>query len=178
MIQHNSNQIKKNVHKINKDISAEQVRLISSEGEALGILDLTEALNMAEEQELDLVEISPNATPPVCKIMNYGKFLYIQNKQQRIHKAKQKKFDLKTIRLSFKIEKHDQEIKMRQAYKFLEAGHKVKLDMRLRGREKAFMSSAFEKMNLIISNLPENIKIDQEMKQSPQGIIVTLAKKI
>jgi len=67
---------------------------------------------------------------------------------------------------------------MRQAYKFLEAGHKVKLDMRLRGREKAFMSSAFEKMNLIISNLPENIKIDQEMKQSPQGIIVTLAKKI
>lgn len=178
MIQHNSNHIKKNVHRINKDISAEQVRLISPEGEPLGILTLTEALGIAQEQELDLVEISPNATPPVCKIMNYGKFLYIQSKQQRIHKAKQKKFDLKTIRLSFKIERHDQEIKMRQAYKFLEAGHKVKLDMRLRGREKAFVSNAFEKMNVILSNLPEDIKIDQDMKKSPQGITLTLAKKV
>lgn len=168
---------KKN-QRINENIHSTEVRLVDVTGKMIGIVNLQEALKKAKDADLDLVEIAPDSKPPVCKIMNYGKFLYTQSKQQRLHKAKQKKVELKTLRIGFKIEPHDLEVKLKQTYRFLDQGHKVKLDMYLRGREKAFSEQAGIKMQNIIVTLPENIRLEQELKKSPQGFSVILAKKI
>lgn len=164
--------------RINTNITSPEVRLVDATGKMIGVVDIAEALRQAREASLDLVEIAPDSQPPVCKIMNYGKFLYTQAKQQRLHKAKQKKVELKALRIGFKIESHDLEVKLKQAYKFLEQGHKVKLDMYLRGREKAFANQAALKMQNILSTIPENVRLEQELKKSPQGFSVILAKKI
>ncbi|MEY2986395.1 MAG: translation initiation factor [Candidatus Parcubacteria bacterium] len=164
--------------RINNNITSPEVRLVDTTGKMIGVVSLQEALKQAKEADLDLVEIAPDSKPPVCKIMNYGKFLYTQSKQQRLHKAKQKKIELKALRIGFKIEPHDLEVKLKQTYKFLDQGHKVKLDMYLRGREKAFADQAAVKMKNILNNLPENIRLEQELKKSPQGFSVILAKKI
>ncbi|MEY3471016.1 MAG: hypothetical protein RLZZ223_366 [Candidatus Parcubacteria bacterium] len=164
--------------RINTNITSPEVRLVDATGKMIGVVSIDEALRQAREANLDLVEIAPDGKPPVCKVMNYGKFLYTQSKQQRLHKAKQKKVELKALRIGFKIESHDLEVKLKQAYKFLDQGHKVKLDMYLRGREKAFANQAAEKMQNILNNLPENIRLEQELKKSPQGFSVILAKKI
>lgn len=168
----------KKIQPINENIIGPDVRLVDATGKMIGVVSLEEALKQAREADLDLVEIASDPRPPVCKIMNYGKFLYTQSKQQRLHKAKQKKVELKVLRISFKIESHDLEVKLKQAYKFLDQGHKVKFDMYLRGREKAFAEQALVKMKKILENLPETIKFDQELKRSPQGFSVILAKKI
>ncbi len=167
----------KHAHRINQEITSEEVRLVTRDGETLGIVPLGEALLKAQEQGLDLVEMAPQAKPPVCKLMNYGKFLYMQSKQQRLHKAKQKKVELKALRLSLKIEKHDLETKLKQANKFLDQGHKVKIDMRLRGREKAFRDQARERMQELVDMFGQDVKADQQLKSTPQGFTVTLAKK-
>ena len=166
----------KNTHKINQEINAPEIRLIIENGEIPQIVSIQKALEIAQEKELDLVEISPNATPPVCKLMNYGKYLYTQSKQQRLHKAKQKKVELKTLRFSLKIEKHDLETKVKKAVVFLDQGHKVKFDLTLRGREKAFVSQAFDKMNFFLTHFPEDVKQDQPLKRTPQGLTVTLSR--
>ncbi|MEX0597929.1 MAG: translation initiation factor IF-3 [Candidatus Paceibacterota bacterium] len=171
-------QSSKTNQRINRNIISSEVRLIDATGKMVGIVALEEALRQAREASLDLVEIAPDSKLPVCKIMNYGKFLYTQSKQQRLHKAKQKKIELKALRIGFKIETHDLEVKLKQTYKFLEQGHKVKLDMYLRGREKAFADKAAIKMQNILNTLPENIRLEQELKRSPQGFSVILAKKI
>jgi len=111
------------------------VRLISDEGEQLGVVATKAAIEMAIEAGLDLVEVSPNAVPPVAKIMDWGKYRYEQQKQQQKAKAKQKTTELKTIRLGVKIGSHDLETKLRTATKFLEHGDKVKFQLRFRGRE-------------------------------------------
>lgn len=164
--------------RINTNITSPEVRLVDATGKMIGVVDITEALRQAREADLDLVEIAPDSKPPVCKVMNYGKFLYTQSKQQRLHKAKQKKVELKALRIGFKIESHDLDVKLKQTYKFLDQGHKVKLDMYLRGREKAFANQAAAKMQNIINTLPENVRLEQELKKSPQGFSVILAKKI
>ncbi len=164
--------------RINENIIGPDVRLIDVTGKMIGMIPLEEALRQAREADLDLVEIASDPRPPVCKIMNYGKFLYTQSKQQRLHKAKQKKVELKVLRIGFKIEPHDLEVKLKQAYKFLDQGHKVKFDMYLRGREKAFAEQAGIKMKNILSNIPDTIRFDQELKRSPQGFSAILAKKI
>jgi|694.fasta_scaffold01495_20 translation initiation factor IF-3 len=171
-------QSSKTNQRINANITSPEVRLVDATGKMIGLVLLEEALKQAREASLDLVEIAPDSKPPVCKIMNYGKFLYTQSKQQRLHKAKQKKVELKTLRIGFKIEAHDLDVKLKQTYKFLEQGHKVKMDMYLRGREKAFTDQAAIKMKNILNTLPENIRLEQELKKSPQGFSVILAKKI
>jgi translation initiation factor IF-3 len=171
-------QSSKTNQRINANITSPEVRLVDVTGKMIGLVLLEEALKQAREASLDLVEIAPDSKPPVCKIMNYGKFLYTQSKQQRLHKAKQKKVELKTLRIGFKIEAHDLDVKLKQTYKFLEQGHKVKMDMYLRGREKAFTDQAAIKMKNILNTLPENIRLEQELKKSPQGFSVILAKKI
>ena len=173
-----SKQASKTNQKINENIHSPEVRLVDITGKMVGVVSLQEALKQSKDAGLDLVEIAPDSKPPVCKVMNYGKFLYTQSKQQRLHKAKQKKVELKTLRIGFKIESHDLEVKLKQTYKFLDQGHKVKLDMYLRGREKAFAEQAGIKMRNIISTIPENIRLEQELKKSPQGFSVILAKKI
>lgn len=177
MSQQSTSKSKSN-QRINTSITSPEVRLVDANGKMIGVVSIEEALKQSKEAGLDLVEIAPDTNPPVCKIMNYGKFLYTQSKQQRLHKAKQKKVELKALRIGFKIETHDLDVKLKQAYKFLEQGHKVKLDMYLRGREKAFANQAGIKMQNILNSLPETIRLEQELKRSPQGFSVILAKKI
>ncbi len=121
--------------RINSEIRARDVRVISPEGEQLGVMSIRDALNAAMERELDLVEVAPNARPPVCRIMDYGKYRYEQTKQKREAKKKQKVVTVKEVRMTPKIEEHDFQVKTRNAERFLKDGHKVKVSVRFRGRE-------------------------------------------
>ncbi|NLJ85556.1 MAG: translation initiation factor IF-3 [Firmicutes bacterium] len=120
---------------MNSEIRARDVRVISPEGEQLGVMSIRDALNAAMERELDLVEVAPNARPPVCRIMDYGKYRYEQTKQKREAKKKQKVVTVKEVRMTPKIEEHDFQVKTRNAERFLKDGHKVKVSVRFRGRE-------------------------------------------
>lgn len=120
---------------INEEITAKSVRLIGNEGEQLGILDIKEAQAMADEQELDLVLMSPNADPPVCKIMDYGKYRFDQMKKEKENRKNQHVVDTKEIKMTPSIDTHDFETKMNHAKKFLTGGDKLKVTIRFRGRE-------------------------------------------
>jgi translation initiation factor IF-3 len=163
-------------HRINQQITAPKVRLVV-EGQPPVEISRDEALKTAKEQGLDLVEVASKANPPVCKLMNYGKFLYMQSKQERLHKAKQKKTETKAIRLSLKIEKHDMQVKAKKINQFLDQGHKVKLDLYLRGREKAFRDEGLKKLEIFLSLFPEEVYQEQPIKKTPQGFFTLLAKK-
>ncbi|MCK5466043.1 translation initiation factor IF-3 [Candidatus Parcubacteria bacterium] len=164
--------------------------MIDDEGKQLGLMKTFDALNLASEKELDLVEVSPNLNPPVCKIMDYGKYLYKVAKQKRQHNAKQKKTETKKIRISVRIEKHDLEFKAKNAIKFLKNENKVRIDMVLKGREKANQDFAREKFDSfldVISELSKNdeqakereIIREQDIKKTPQGFsaIIDFKKK-
>ena len=125
-------------YRVNHQIGAREVRLISPEGEQLGVVPLKKALEMAEEAGLDLVEVAPDAHPPVCRIMDYGKFRYEKEKKIKISRKKQKTSELKQLNLRPKIDQHDYEVKLRNALRFLEDGDRVKITVRFRGREAAF----------------------------------------
>ena len=145
-------------------------------------MPVSEALEIARENELDLVEVSPTAQPPVCKMMDYGKYLYRLAKQDRIQKAHQKKTEMKGIRIGLKTEKHDLEFKAKRAKKFMEKGHTVKIDMFLRGREKANRDFAREKLESFIQTISElseekEFVIEQAIKKSPSGFNVIVKYK-
>ena len=122
---------------INEDIRDREVRVVTDGGEQLGIMSAKEALKKAEERNLDLVKISPNAKPPVCKIMDYGKYRFEQSKREKENRKNQRVIEIKEIRLSLNIDTHDFETKVNHAHKFLKAGNKVKVSIRFRGREMA-----------------------------------------
>jgi translation initiation factor IF-3 len=124
-------------HQINEEIRDKEVRLISSEGEQLGIMSAKAALALAEEQSLDLVKISPTATPPVCKLMDYGKFKFEQTKREKEAKKNQHVVEIKEVRMSPGIDVGDFNVKLRNAQKFLAEGNRVKVTIRFRGREMA-----------------------------------------
>jgi len=128
---------------MNEDIRDREVRLIGDDGEQLGIVSGKEAYELAIEKKLDLVKISPQAKPPVCKIMDYGKFKYDQQKREKDSKKKQKQIQVKEVRLSVKIDTHDLETKANRAIKFLEDGDRVKIALRFRGREMANISVGY-----------------------------------
>ena len=135
--------------------------MIDEEGNQLGILSRTEALQMAMERELDLVEISPDANPPVVKIVDWGKYNYQRTKQQQKNKRNTKVLDLKQMRFGLKISDHDLGVKMRKVTDFLEAGHKVKLTIFYRGRELAHKELGFKLADRVISDFGEAIVVDQ-----------------
>ena len=120
---------------MNDAIRAREVRVIDADGEQLGIMNVRDALRLAEERELDLVEVAPNAKPPVCRIMDYGKHRYEQSKREKLARKKQKVITVKEVRMSPKIDDHDFDVKVRAAERFLKAGDKVKVSVRFRGRE-------------------------------------------
>ncbi len=142
---------KKDSKRINYQIRIPRIFLIDNNGKSLGEIETSKAMEMAEEKNLDLVEVSPNAHPPVCRIMDFGKYQYKKKQEQK----KAKTLDIKEIRLSFKIGEHDKQIKIKKAEKFLKTGHKVKISMMLRGRENIFTSKAFELINEFVENLKE-----------------------
>ena len=146
----------KNNTLVNEQIKGKELRVISDTGEQLGIMSSAQALALAEEQDLDLVLIAPNAKPPVCKIMNYGKYCFEQAKKAKENKKKQKTLEIKEIRLSLNIDVHDFNTKLKQAERFLKAGNKVKCSIRLRGREMGHSDMGVQTMNAQI-NLPDNL---------------------
>ncbi len=131
---------------INEDIREREVRVVNEQGEQLGIMPTVQALKLADEKQLDLVNIAPNAKPPVCKLMDYGKYRFDQNKKEREIKKNQKVIETKEVRLSATIEDHDIDVRYRQAVKFLQDGNKVKVSIRFRGRQIAHSEIGSEQM--------------------------------
>lgn len=135
----------------------------------------SEAIQLAREKSLDLVEIAPTADPPVCKIMDFGKYQYQQSRQERLNKNKQKKFDIKKIRIGVRTDDHDLGFKREQAEKFLKRGNKVKIEITLRGREKAYQDLARKSLEEFTRSITVPNKREQEIKRYPGGfnLIIT-----
>ncbi|MDD5566800.1 MAG: translation initiation factor IF-3 [Patescibacteria group bacterium] len=161
--------------RVNHFIRVPQVRLIDENQVQLGVVNTHEALRIAQERGLDLVEVSPLANPPVCKIIDFGAYKYRQEKAERKSKAKQKKIELKGIRLTFKIGTHDFEHRVGLAIKFLEAGDKVRLEMILRGREMQLQTRAREKIKEFISRLGP-VKVEQPLSRLGNRLIMIIGK--
>jgi len=162
--------------KANHQIKAPKLMIVDDENNSLGILTLGEALAKAESLELDLVEVSPLADPPVAKIMDNGQYKNETKKKIRKAKAHQKTSELKAIRLSFRIKGKDLETKQKQAEKFLADGNKVKIDIILRGREKAHKPLAIENLNKFVESLGKNIKILQPISAQGGQITTTITQ--
>lgn len=148
---------------MNEKITAPEVRVVDEEGKPLGILNTQEAIAIARSKELDLVEVSPKAEPPVCKILDYGAFRYQKEKEARKQKAQSKEVEVKGIRLTFRIGAHDFDVRLAQASKFLDRGDKVNVELPLRGREKAHRDVAQEVINRFVEGLKAkyNLRIEQ-----------------
>lgn len=162
---------------INEDIREKEIRVINYDGEQLGIISTKEALKIAEEKELDLVVISPNAKPPVCKIMDFGKYVYEQQKKEKEAKKKQKTISIKEIRLSATIEDHDIAIKANNAKKFLLDDNKVKVTVRFRGREVENSHVGHRILNSFVEKLGDLYVIEKPAKQEGRNMIMILAPK-
>ena len=134
-------------------------------------------MKMAQEAGLDLIEIAPNVRPPVCRIMDHGKFQYQKSKQEREQRAKQKKVETKGVRISMRTGQHDLDTKIKQIEKFLGKGDRVKIDMILKGREKSLFMLAKEKLNEFIQSIPTEVKIEQEIRKQPRGLSVVVGKQ-
>jgi translation initiation factor IF-3 len=151
--------------------------LISDDGEQLGIVALDKALALAEEKGLDLAEVAPNVSPPVCKILDYGKYQYYQKKIETKHRKMQKKAEMKGIRLGFKTGDHDLNVKMNQAKKFLEAGNMVKVALIFRGREAMYKHLAEEKMMKFHEGLKDISVLEATPKTQGNVLIMVLTPK-
>ena len=162
---------------INGQIRAKEVQLIGENGEKLGIVDFNEALDMAEEKKLDLVLVSPNAKPVVCKIMNYGKYKFEQSKKEKEAKKKQKVSEVKEIRVTPNTEEHDFNFKVKNARKFLEDGCKVKITVRFRGRELNYVKLGEEVLNKFIEDLSDVSSPEKKPILEGKNMFIILAKK-
>lgn len=162
---------------INEQIRAKQVQVIDVEGKKVGPISLNEALEIAEEQNLDLVLVSPNTDVPVCKIMNYGKYKFEQAKREKEAKKKQKTFELKEIRITPNIEQHDFEFKVKNTRKFIEDGNKVKITVRFRGRELNYVKLGEETLNKFIEALSDVSIPEKKPVLEGKNMFIILAKK-
>ena len=162
---------------INEEIRDAEVRVIDENGTMLGVLPIEEALSIAEERNLDLVNVSPNANPPVCKILDYGKYRYEIQKREKDAKKRQKVTEVKEVRLSTFIEEHDIQVKAKNASKFLQEGNRVKVSLRLRGRERDYANHAIEVMNDFAESLSDICVVDKKPKFEGRGINMFLSPK-
>ena len=163
---------------MNERIRAREIRVIGDDGEQFGILSVNEALALATEKNLDLVEISPNATPPVCKIMDYGKFKYEKTKKEKENKKKQKNVVIKEIRIKPHIDEHDKETKISQIKKFIEKEYKVKISLRLSGREKLHAESAVKILDEFADSFEETAIVEKKYgKEQVQKFVMLSPKK-
>ena len=162
---------------INEQIRDKEVRVVSEDGEQLGIMSAKEAQDLADEAGLDLVKIAPNAKPPVCKVIDYGKYRYEQARKEKDAKKKQKTVELKEIRLSPNIEANDLNTKMNAAKKFLAKGNKVKITLRFRGREMAHMNSSKHILDDIAESLSDIAVVEKAPKVEGRSIGMVLAEK-
>ncbi|MEE1009409.1 MAG: translation initiation factor IF-3 [Agathobacter sp.] len=162
---------------INEQIRDREVRLVGADGEQLGIMSSRDAQKIADEAGLDLVKIAPNAKPPVCKVIDYGKYRYEQARREKDAKKKQKTVELKEIRLSPNIDTNDLNTKMNAAKKFLAKGNKVKITLRFRGREMAHMNSSKHILDDIAENLSDVAVVEKAPKIEGRSIGMVLAEK-
>ena len=163
---------------MNEKIRAREIRVIGDDGEQFGILSVNEALALAAEKSLDLVEISPNATPPVCKIMDYGKFKYEKTKKDKENKKKQKNTVIKEIRVKPHIDTHDMEAKVNQIEKFLEKDYKIKISLRLSGREKLHSETAVKVLDEFANFFEEKVVVEKKYgKEQVQKFVMLSPKK-
>ena len=162
---------------INEQIRAKEVQLIDDEGQKRGVISLNEALDIAYEKKLDLVLVAPNAQPPVCKIMNYGKYKFEQAKKEKEARKKQKTFEVKEIRITPNIEQHDFEFKAKNARKFIEDGNKVKITVRFRGRELNYVKLGEQTLNEFIENLSDVATPEKKPILEGKNMFIILAKK-
>ena len=163
----------------NEQILALTVRVIDDTGETLGELDTKKAMKLAQERGYDLVEVSPKAVPPVCRFLNYGQFKYQKDKEARVQKARAKKVDVKGVRLSAKMGQHDVDIRVEQSKVFLHDGHKIKIEILLRGREKEHGEIATKRINEFIQALQHTyqIAIEQPVTRSGGNVSAIIGRK-
>jgi translation initiation factor IF-3 len=161
--------------RVNRQIRISPVRVISPEGEQLGILSIERALEIAEDQGLDLVEVAPMARPPVCRIMDYGKFKYEEQRQAREARKKQHHVQIKEVKMRPGIEDHDFDFKVRHARKFLDEGHKVKLTMMFRGRQMAHPEYGRQVLDRVFQQLQDLSKVESHPMLEGRSMVMVLA---
>ncbi|MCC5465847.1 MULTISPECIES: translation initiation factor IF-3 [Pelosinus] len=167
----------KDTLRINEEIRAREVRLTSATNEPLGIVQLRDALQMAAEQHLDLVEVAPTAKPPVCRIMDFGKFKYEQQKREKEAKKKQKVVTVKEVKLRPNIEDHDFDVKFKNAQRFLEDGDKVKVTIMFRGRELSHPELGKKVLDKMASQIKDIANIERAARLEGKNMIMILAPK-
>ncbi len=162
---------------INENITAREVRLIGADGEQIGIVSIQEALAAAEEVKLDLVEISPDAAPPVCRIMDYGKHIFEKKKQQAAARKNQKQIQIKEIKFRPGTEEGDYQVKLRNLIRFLSEGDKAKVSLRFRGREMAHQELGMELLKRVETDLAEYGTVEQHPKMEGRQLMMVIAPK-
>ncbi|WP_376957331.1 translation initiation factor IF-3 [Azospirillum sp. A26] len=163
--------------RVNREISARSVRLVGADGEMIGVVSLRDALLAAEDAGLDLVEIAPQAEPPVCKILDYGRFKYEAQKKANEARKKQKIIEVKEIKLRPNIDDNDYDVKMRSARRFLEEGDKVKVTLRFRGREMAHQDLGMNVLVRVRDELEALAKVEQMPKLEGRQMVMVLAPR-
>ena len=164
--------------RINEEIHIREVRVTSATGEQLGVMLTREALHMAEEQHLDLVEVAPKAKPPVCRIMDFGKYRYEQQKREKEAKKKQKVITLKEVKLRPNIEQHDFDVKLKNALRFVEEGNKVKVTIMFRGRELSHPELGKEVLSRVAEKLGGLVSIERNAKLEGKNMTMIVAPKV
>lgn len=167
----------KQEQQINEEIRDKEIRVVSDDGEQLGIMSAAEALKIAESRNLDLVKIAPMAKPPVCKIMDYGKFRFEKAKKEKEAKKNQKTIEIKEIRLSLNIDTHDFDTKINHARKFISSGNKVKVSIRFRGREMAHPELGLTIMNRCAEAMADCASVEKPAKLEGRQMLMFLAPK-
>ncbi len=162
---------------INSQIKEKEVQVITETGEKLGIKNINEAIEIAIDKDMDLVLVAPNGNPPVCKIMNYGKYKFEQAKKEKEARKKQKTFDTKEIRVTPNIEQHDFNFKLKNAKKFLESGDKVKITVRFRGRELNYLKLGEETLKKFIEELSDVATVEKTPVLEGKNMFILLSKK-
>lgn len=160
--------------RINGDITASQIRLIGVDGEQLGIVSLNQALSMAEDAEIDLVEIAPQAAPPVCRLMDYGKFKYHESKKQHEARLKQKQVQVKEVKFRPGTDEGDYQVKLRNLIRFLEEGDKAKITLRFRGREITHQELGLALLKRVEADLQEHAVVEQFPKMEGRQMVMVL----
>ena len=164
-------------HRINNRIDAREVRLIDAAGENVGVVPIRQAIMMAEEASLDLVEISPDAKPPVCKILDYGKFKFQEQKKAAEARKKQKVIEIKEIKVRPNIDTHDYEVKMRAMKRFFEEGDKVKVTLRFRGREMAHQDIGMRLLDQVKADTADIAKVESEPRFEGRQCVMVLSPR-
>lgn len=170
-------QISSHAHRLNEDIHSATVRVIDAEGTPVGILSLEDALSMAEKARLDLVEISPDSSPPVCRLLDYGKYRYRQQKKVSEARRRQKTIDVKEIKMRPGIDEHDYQFKLRSVQRFLQNGDKVRAVVRFRGREVEYHKRGLDVLDRLYNAVQEIGRIEQKPKLDGRAMIMVLSPK-